>query len=176
MSVFALLHDQQPWLLHRFSTKRAASATNALNINNEDMSRQILFHAMFGTYVEDFGILQFMTGHQHWLKRSDMSSAFATMKASAAGMDSAKKFKPLPLLYYSKLASATLLKDAATTTQATNACPIFAGYRIRKFTNEMAAAMRADEGRVASIQTVNAACAHLCLLHLPPQDDRGKGL
>lgn len=135
--------------------------TYTLNINNEDMSRQILFHAMFGTYVEDLGILQFMTGFQHWLTRSEMSGAFTTMKASAPGMGSGKKFKPIPILYYSKLASATLLKDAATTTQATNANPIMAGYRIRKFTNEMAEALKAEEGQIASIQTVSAACTHL---------------
>lgn len=132
-----------------------------LNINNASMTRQILFHAMFGTYVEDFGVLSFMTNNTRWLKRSEMNDAFISMKASSPSLEGAKKVTVLPLTVYSKMASATLFKDAATTTQATNACPIFAGYRVRKFTNEMEMALKAEDTQSGNLTTVQAACTHL---------------
>ena len=35
--------------------------------------QQIVFHAMFGTHVEDFGILKFMTAQGTWHKRHEIS-------------------------------------------------------------------------------------------------------
>ncbi|KAL1474515.1 hypothetical protein MTO96_037916 [Rhipicephalus appendiculatus] len=45
------------------------------NINNSSITQQVIFHAMFGTYVEDLGVLSFMTQHFSWLKRSAMNLA-----------------------------------------------------------------------------------------------------
>lgn len=132
-----------------------------LNVANTAMSQQLLFHAMFGTYVEDFGVLYGMTNYNGWAKRADFSTAFPTMKASAPMLTPVFAAKPMPLMLYSKLASATLFKEATTTTQATNASPIFAGYRVRKFTNEMSATIRAEEGRSSNIHTVAAASTYL---------------
>nr|UAJ23565.1 nucleoprotein [Granville quaranjavirus] len=76
-----------------------------LNINNAAITRQLLFHAMFGTYVEDFGILTFMTGSTSWMKRSEMNDAFITMKASSPILEGAKHVGVLPIVNYSKMAS-----------------------------------------------------------------------
>lgn len=133
----------------------------SMNVNDKAIGQQLLFHAMFGTYVEDFGVLSYMTGVTRWMRRSELNLAFQQIKASAPPNRDAKLFPLLPVTRYSKLASATLMKEAATTTQATNACPIFAGNRVRKFTNEMYSSLRATDGQARTLNTVQAVTAHL---------------
>ncbi|KAK8773369.1 hypothetical protein V5799_012098 [Amblyomma americanum] len=119
---------------------------------------------MFGTYVEDFGVLGSITEMRNWAKRSELAGAFTTIKATHALLQDYKAVIPVKMSVYSKLAGATLFKGAATTTQATNACPIFAGYRNRKFTNEMKETLKNEEAGGASIQNVQAEAASSFIL------------
>ncbi|CAN8002818.1 unnamed protein product [Ixodes hexagonus] len=59
------------------------------------------------------------------------------------------------------MASATLLKEAAMTTKATNACMQFSGLRTRKFTSEMRGTLERDQGRTTFTHTVQGAGAAL---------------
>ncbi|EEC05060.1 hypothetical protein IscW_ISCW004769 [Ixodes scapularis] len=59
------------------------------------------------------------------------------------------------------MASATLLKEAAVTTKATNACMQFAGLRTGKFTSEMHETFKRDKGRTTFHHTVQGAEAAL---------------
>ncbi|KAH9385089.1 hypothetical protein HPB48_027128 [Haemaphysalis longicornis] len=114
-----------------------SGAKFTLNLSNESLSEQALFHMMFGTYVEDFGILSTITVKSIWNKREDFNAVFTTLKAAAPKLDSPASHPALGLKYYSKMAGATLVKFAARTTSATNAAPMFSGMRIRKFTKRM---------------------------------------
>lgn len=43
------------------------------DLNIETVAQELLFHSTFGTYVEDVGILAYMTRHTGWSRRSEIS-------------------------------------------------------------------------------------------------------
>ncbi|CAN8033084.1 unnamed protein product, partial [Ixodes persulcatus] len=51
-----------------------------LNVLNRHFSQQLMFHAVFGTYVEDFGVLCFITDKADWATRREIDSAFAKLR------------------------------------------------------------------------------------------------
>lgn len=136
-----------------------------LNLNNQSLSEQALFHMMFGTYVEDFGILAGITTKSSWNKREDFNPAFDHLKAAAPRNPAAASHPMLPLLFYSKMAGATLVKFAAKTTSSTNAAPMFSGMRTRKFTNRMKEACSNGGESTISVTSLRKAEAALSAYH-----------
>lgn len=136
-----------------------------LNLSNQSLSEQALFHMMFGTYVEDFGILSAITTKKVWNKREDFNAVFETLKASAPKNPQAVSHSPLGMNYYSKMAGATLVKFAAKTTSATNAAPMFSGFRTRKFTNKMKEVCSSGGESVSSVTSLRKAEAALSQYH-----------
>nr|QPL15348.1 nucleoprotein [Hymenopteran orthomyxo-related virus OKIAV175] len=95
----------------------------------DTIAKQICYHAMFGTFKEDFGILSQITNVANWLTREEMGSVFKSTNTKGIKMD----FIPVQQLYYSKLAQANQ-SGLLTNTQA-QICsqPVFSGYTKRKF-------------------------------------------
>lgn len=108
-----------------------------LNVSGAHISQQLLFHATFGGYVEDTGVLGFVTGQTGWSSRRDMEPHFRALKATAAKIPGAASISPFNLVYCARMAGSTLMQGAAQTTQVTNANPQFSGFRTRLFTPEM---------------------------------------
>lgn len=47
-----------------------------MKCNNADLAAQAVFHAMFGTKVEDLGVLSSVTNVKNWYQRKDFSEFF----------------------------------------------------------------------------------------------------
>ncbi|QQO86215.1 nucleoprotein [Lake Chad virus] len=106
-----------------------------INVSDPNKARQILFHAMFGTHVEDFGILTAMTDVGDWLRRKDFEEEFKAMRASSAKVSGA--FYPIALRYYSKVCSSLNTKMIGGGSAPITNCQIFSGNRKRIVTEGM---------------------------------------
>nr|QPZ88433.1 putative nucleocapsid protein [Soybean thrips quaranja-like virus 1] len=71
-----------------------------------DTMAEVLFHATFGTFADDFGVLTFMTGHSGWSTRSDIDKGFLKDTNDAP----LKITKMLPLERFAKLSQTTQTK------------------------------------------------------------------
>nr|AXL67890.1 nucleocapsid protein [Quaranjavirus quaranfilense] len=100
-----------------------------MNIADPGKARQLLFHTMFGTHVEDFGILQSMTDVSDWLKRKDFEEEFKTLRASYARVEGT--FYPIEMRYYSKVCSSLNTKMIGGGSAPVTNCQIFSGNRKR---------------------------------------------
>ncbi|QHR77127.1 nucleoprotein [Quaranjavirus johnstonense] len=109
----------------------AVTKANPLKMNVADpgKARQILFHAMFGTHVEDFGILQSITDVSEWHKRKDFETEFKTIRASNARVEGT--FYPIDLRYYSKVCSSLNTRMIGGGSAPITNCQIFSGNRKR---------------------------------------------
>lgn len=136
-----------------------------VNIGNAHITQQLLFHATFGTYVEDFGVLSFVTRQTGWNSRRDMDPHFKTMKAAAPKLAGAAAVRLFNLAFYAKMAGSTLVQGAAQTTQVTNANPQFSGFRTRIFTPEMEEQAQRQSGAGAFISSEDGIRATLRATH-----------
>lgn len=92
---------------------------------------QAVFHAMFGTYLDDISILSTVTNHAIWNKRSEMDKAF-----KRTGVTTIVEFKPVRPIYFSKMAQALLTKSGGNMEPMYVGRPAFSGKRTRHFTAE----------------------------------------
>ncbi|AIY25032.1 nucleoprotein [Wellfleet Bay virus] len=106
-----------------------------INLADVEMGKQVLFHAMFNTHVEDFGILTFMTGYNDWKKRKDFGNRFETMKASKPALSTS--FHPIKIVHYSKMASGLLTESVTGGAAPINSCMMMAGHRKRVISDSM---------------------------------------
>ncbi|RWS00554.1 hypothetical protein B4U79_11970 [Dinothrombium tinctorium] len=106
-----------------------------LNIDNEAITQQLIFHSIFGSYVEDFGILEFITDY----------------KATASLNKTAKAVSLIPIKHYSKMSNALAANFTSISTKPSNAKMQFSGYRTRLFTETMKEAVD-DEGRAMTMR------------------------
>lgn len=65
----------------------------------EEEASQIVYHSMFGTFTEDFGVLSQTTNCSKWKKRSEYGSHFRSQQTSSGVV----KFQPIKQIFYSKL-------------------------------------------------------------------------
>ncbi|AFN73047.1 hypothetical protein [Tyulek (Tjuloc) virus] len=122
-----------------------------MNIADPGKARQILFHAMFGTHVEDFGILQSMTDISDWYKRKDFEEEFQTMKASHARVEGT--FYPIDLRYYSKVCSSLNTRMIGGGSAPVTNCQIFSGNRKRIVTEGLKSL--GQQGVVSGLATLD---------------------
>ncbi|CAH2243224.1 jg18711 [Pararge aegeria aegeria] len=94
------------------------------------LTSEAIFHAMFGTYLEDLSILQQITNHPKFHQRKDMNSIF--LKRSEKNPIF---IAPIQFKYVSKMAQALLTKSLNIDPVSTSK-PSFSGFRKRTFTQE----------------------------------------
>lgn len=90
------------------------------------MVSQIVFHGIWGTFSEDFGILSWMTGKNDWAIRNQLDNAFSKM-----GVARPKKFKQIPIRKYAQLTSANQTGLLSITSLS-----VFSGYTTHLFTDK----------------------------------------
>lgn len=92
---------------------------------------EVIFHSMFGTYLEDLNILSQITTHAKWHQRKDLNTVFNKRAAQNAAIVSPIKFK-----YVSKMAQSLMIKSLGNIDPVATSRPSFSGFRKRTFTQE----------------------------------------
>lgn len=95
---------------------------------SESETAEVVFHAMFGTYMEDLGVLGTITNWGAWKQRKTLSAVFT--KRSAAPKVT---FSPRIFTMTSKMAQALLTKNMGNMDPCATTRPSFNGVRKRKF-------------------------------------------
>lgn len=95
-----------------------------------DEVSQIVFHGMFGTSLEDLGVLSSVTTCKNWKKRSELTEAYKVVRS-----DPSKKFTPIGFTYISKGASACMMKAGSTNKPQLSSKIVFAGIRNKTYTS-----------------------------------------
>lgn len=119
--------------------------TYPIKSTKKDYLSQIMFHSIWGTYAEDFGVLQFATGVKNWKKRAELDDAFEKM-----GTQEPATFKIIPFEKYSKLTSANqtgLL--SVTSSQVTTRSP-FSGKTKHTFGDEFFQYMESTHNNIGA--------------------------
>lgn len=98
-------------------------------------TQEIIFHAMFGTYLQDLTALSEITMHSsRWHQRKDLNDVFSKRAEKPS-----KVLAPIKFKYILKMDQSLLTKSLGRVDSLT-ACatsrPSFSGFRKRKFTNE----------------------------------------
>uniref|UniRef100_A0A6M2DEG6 Uncharacterized protein n=1 Tax=Xenopsylla cheopis TaxID=163159 RepID=A0A6M2DEG6_XENCH len=96
-----------------------------------DHMAQILFHAMYGTYLDDLGILQQITSAESWAKRSEMTETFVKRSTGDS-----KLINPIYLRKFAKMAQALQTRTLGNVDPTATCRPSFSGVRKRMFSNE----------------------------------------
>lgn len=98
-----------------------------------EIGRQCTFHAIWGSFCEDFSLLKWMTDKRQWLKRREMGGfmvEYGTVK-STIKID-------LPVLkYYSKLASSNLTERMTDRNEQIASYPVWAGKRVQTYSQDL---------------------------------------
>lgn len=96
--------------------------------------KEIVFHAMLGTHVEDFGVLKFMTNYQNWHKRHQINDNLikVDMKIRDRALKDKINFEPIPIHFYSKMSSAMMQNLLGGGIAPIVAKSVLSGYRTRK--------------------------------------------
>lgn len=91
-----------------------------------DKAKQAIFHGIFGTYLDDLGILSQITDKKDWHVRSEMSNFYSGEKKVKCDVIGLPKF-----IRYSKLKSANLTRFGAGEQKQVTSTPVFSGFRKR---------------------------------------------
>lgn len=100
-----------------------------MRCNDQELASQAIFHAVFGTNVEDLGILSAITDKKVWRQRKDFSEFFKRRSEQ-----NARKVKLPTFLFVSKMLTANPTKFAGTIRPMVTPGMIFSGARKRSFT------------------------------------------
>lgn len=93
---------------------------------------QVIFHAMFGTYLDDLSICSGITSYTgKWFQRKDLNPVFAQRGAAPQ-----ITLTPIYFKKVSKMAQALLTKSLGNVDPVTTCRPSFSGHRTRTFTAE----------------------------------------
>lgn len=92
---------------------------------------EVVFHAMFGTYLEDLSVLSQITSAPKWHQRKDLNSVFHKRASQPA-----ITFKGIYFKYVSKMAQSLLTKSLGNVDPVATSRPSFSGVRKRVFTQE----------------------------------------
>lgn len=115
-----------------------------------DEAQQVLFHTIFGTYKEDLSVLGQITGLGNWNTREEFGDKFQKMSTGGKSV----KFTPIPLLYYSKLASANQTSLLATSYLQVCSITVFSGRRKQNFTEVFLEQISKRSGAISSAKTI----------------------
>ncbi|CAF4947591.1 unnamed protein product [Pieris macdunnoughi] len=92
---------------------------------------EVVFHALFGTYLEDLSVLAQITTHAKWHQRKDLNSVFHQRASKTSATVIPIKFK-----YVSKMAQSLLTKSLGNVDPVATSRPSFSGFRKRTLTQE----------------------------------------
>nr|QMP82326.1 nucleocapsid protein [Phasmatodean orthomyxo-related virus OKIAV172] len=103
----------------------------SLNQSTDTIAKQIVYHAMFGTFKEDLSILEKITNLANWSTREQMGRAF--QKATTEG--TRIRFRPVQQVYYAKMAQANQTGLLTSSYSQLTSQPCFSGKTKRKFSD-----------------------------------------
>lgn len=92
---------------------------------------EVVFHAMFGTYLENLNVLEKITTKAKWHTRKEVNSVF-----QKRGEQAKVAFKPITFKYVSKMAQSLMTKSLGNIDPMSVGRPSFTGFRKRTFTQE----------------------------------------
>lgn len=97
----------------------------------ESQARQLVYHACFGTFYEDFGFLKTITTEDKWYNREEFGDSLKRERTS----DKSRSFQPIEQVYYFKLAQASQTQRivSANRNSQTMSISVFSGIRKRKY-------------------------------------------
>lgn len=134
--------DKKSDLLKRFNVsshggyhvyREACNFSWYLPGNMEDsQASQAVFHAIMGTYTEDFGVLEQITDVKRWYTRSELGESFREVQKAGKSA----KFKLPQFKYYSKLSSANQNTALAGVYEQVTYAPVFSGWRHHTFSDD----------------------------------------
>lgn len=102
------------------------------------MTGEVIFHSMFGTYLDDLGILASITNHtSKWHSRKEVNAVFANRSTKQV-----VKVEPIIFTKVSKMAQALLTKSMGNVDPLSTSRPTFTGIRRRIRTAEFNAYLR----------------------------------
>lgn len=124
-----------------------------LNGNLDDyQAAQATFHAIFGTYKEDLGVLEVITNHARWYTREEFGGKFRKMGTST----SFTTFRLPKLIYYSKLSSANQSGKLSGVYQQTTSASVFSAYRQVYYTQDFFDNLQKKEGTSSDAKSIPA--------------------
>lgn len=97
----------------------------------EDIA-QVVFHSMFGTALENLGVLGQITTRPVWKTRRELNDVFVK-----AGTQASKNFTPIAFLYISRLACANMVSNIGTMQPQMCNKMVFAGKRKRHVSEDL---------------------------------------
>lgn len=93
---------------------------------------EVIFHSMFGTYLDDLSVLSQITSHTgKWHQRKDLNTVFHKRSSQPTAM-----FAPIIFKYVSKMAQSLLTKSLGNIDPVATSRPSFSGVRKRTLTQE----------------------------------------
>lgn len=121
---------------------------------NHDHIAQAIFHAIFGSYLEDLSILAKITNQPQWATRNELNAVYVGKKET--GVVSFNVWVKFTL--FAKLKSANITKFGAGQMVQVSSLPVFSGYRARKIStkaNEFITTGQVQVVSLASSYSVN---------------------
>lgn len=92
---------------------------------------EVVFHAMFGTYLDNLNVLERITTKAKWHSRKELNNVFIKRASQAA-----VTFTPITFRMVSKMAQALLTKSLGNVDPMAVSRPSFTGFRKRHFSQE----------------------------------------
>lgn len=120
-------------MLKYYTQKTIGGMRVSLKTGTDAMrTSEVVFHAMFGTYLEDLSILAQITSHTgKWHQRKDLNPVFFKRASQPTQM-----FSPIVFKYVSKMAQSLLTKSLGNVDPVATSRPSFSGFRKRTLTQE----------------------------------------
>ncbi|KAJ2941449.1 hypothetical protein O0L34_g3666 [Tuta absoluta] len=116
---------------------------------SEEMAQQVLFHAIFGTFKEDFGILEQITYNQTWFTREEIGQRFRSPLTGTS-----KTVNLIKMRYYSKMSCANQSGLLTGVYNQVSTVPCFSGKRQQFFSSEFFEYMERREAATASAKSL----------------------
>jgi hypothetical protein len=92
---------------------------------------EVVFHSMFGTYLDNLDVLPQITNHAKWHQRRELNPVYIKR-----GSQESKIIVPIKFKYVSKMAQSLLTKSLGNVDPVATCRPSFSGFRKRTFTQE----------------------------------------
>lgn len=108
---------------------------------------QIIFHSIWGTFCEDFGILEWMTNHKGWATRNELDDAFEKI-----GSQPLARFKPIPIYKYAKLTSANQTGLLSVTSSQVTSRSVFSGKHMHTYTDSFFEYMETTRSNAVAVK------------------------
>nr|AYP67576.1 putative nucleocapsid [Old quarry swamp virus] len=118
----------------------------------DTIARQIVYHSMFGTFKEDFGILSAITNESTWRTREQMRNCFRQANTSGTPCP----FYPIKQKYYAKMAQANQTGLLTASYSQVSSLPCFSGPTKRKYGDAFFEMLENQTGRTMGGKTLSS--------------------